>query len=128
MVYIRVAAPLHLEFTELAPATGGQLGLRQLKWRQFTQKESTNMDMKDIAKQTIGFNKAAFNNGFAAMMLAQEQMGILATNIMSQVSGFPTEGKEAIGDWTRAYKQGCDLFIKAVNDAFENAEDLIDLN
>jgi hypothetical protein len=119
---------LGLEFIDLATATGGQLGLRQLEWRQFTQKENSNMDMKYIAKQTIGFNKAAFNNGFAAMMLAQEQMGIVAVDIMSQISGFPEEGKEAIGDWTRAYKQGCDLFVKAVNDVFETAEDFIDLN
>jgi hypothetical protein len=86
------------------------------------------MDMKYIAKQTIGFNKAAFNNGFAAMMLAQEQMGIVAENIMSQLSGFPAEGREAVGDWTRVYKQGCDLFIKAVNDVFEKTEDFIDIN
>lgn len=86
------------------------------------------MDMKNIAKQTIGFNKAAFNNGFAAMMLAQEQMGIMAENLMTQISGFPAEGREAIGDWTKAYKQGCDLFIKAVNDVFEKAEDFIDIN
>lgn len=86
------------------------------------------MDMKNIAKETIGFNKAAFNNGFAAMMMAQEQMGIVAANIMSQISGFPVEGREAFGDWTRAYKQGCDLFIKAVNDMFERTEDFIDLN
>jgi hypothetical protein len=119
---------LGLEFTDLAAATGGQLGLRQLEWRQFTQKEITNMDMKYIAKQTIGFNKAAFNNGFAVMLLAQEQMGILAGNFMSQISGFPVEGREAIGDWTRAYKQGCDLFQKAVNDVFEKAEDFIDIN
>jgi hypothetical protein len=86
------------------------------------------MDLKDIAKQTIGFNKAAFNNSFAAMMLAQEQMGILTANIMNQISGLPAEGTEAIGDWARAYKQGCDLFIKAVNDVFEKTEDFIDLN
>jgi hemoglobin-like flavoprotein len=86
------------------------------------------MDMKNIAKQTIGFNKAAFNNGFAVMMLAQEQFGIVAENIMSQISGVPAEGREAIGDWTRAYKQGCDLFIKAVNDVFEKTEDFIDMN
>ena len=85
------------------------------------------MDMKNIAKQTIGFNKAAFNNGFAAMMLAQEQMGILAGNFMSQMPGFPEEGIDAIGDWTKVYKQGCDLFIKAVNDSFEKAEDFIDM-
>jgi hypothetical protein len=86
-----------------------------------------DMDMKDIAKQTIGFNKAAFNNGFAAMMLAQEQMGLLAENIMNQILGYPAEGKEAIGDWTKAYKQGCDLFVKAVNDTFEQAEEFIDI-
>jgi hypothetical protein len=85
------------------------------------------MEMKNIAKQTIGFNKAAFNNGFAALLLAQEQMGLLAGNFMSQIPGFPTESREAIGDWTRAYKQGCDLFIKAINDTFEQAEDFIDL-
>ena len=85
------------------------------------------MDMKNIAKQTIGFNKAAFNNGIAAMLLAQEQMGILADNFMSQVFNFPAEGREAIGDWARVYKQGCDLFIKAVNDTFEKAEDFIDI-
>jgi hypothetical protein len=118
---------LRLELTDLALSTGGQLGLNQLEWRQFTWKENTKMDMKNITKQTIGFNKAAFNNGFAAMMLAQEQMGILAENFMSQIFAFPAEGKEAIGDWTRAYKQGCDLFIKAVNDVFEKTEDLIDM-
>ncbi len=86
------------------------------------------MDMKEITKQAIGFNKAAFNNSFAAIMLAQEQMGILTANIISQISVFPAEGTEAIGDWTKAYKQGCDLFIKAVNDVFEKAENFIDLN
>jgi hemoglobin-like flavoprotein len=86
------------------------------------------MDMKYIAKQTIGFNKAAFNNGFAVMMLAQEQMGIVTNNIMGQVSGLPVDGSDAIGDWTKAYKQGCDLFIKAVNDMFDKTEDFIDMN
>lgn len=83
------------------------------------------MDMKSIAQQTIGFNKACIDNGFAAMILAQEQMVVMTETFFNQISGFPAEGKKAIEDWIKAYQNGCDVFKKALFDTIEQIENLI---
>lgn len=83
------------------------------------------MDIRSIAKQSVCFNKAAMDNGFSAMMMAQEQMEILTGAFLNQIPGFPVEGKKAIENWSMAYRNGCDLFRKAIFGTFEQIEDLI---
>jgi hypothetical protein len=82
------------------------------------------MDMKSIAKQTIDFNKAAVNNSFNAMMMAQVQMGIVTDTFLSQIPGFSPVGKKVFDDWTKAYREGCDQLRKVIVDSFDQVEEL----
>lgn len=80
------------------------------------------MDMKNIAKQTIDFNKAAVNNSFNAMITAQVQMGIMTDAFLNQIPGFPPAGKRLIDDWTKSYRNGWDQLRKAIVDTFDQVE------
>ena len=79
-------------------------------------------DMKNFAKWTISLNKAAINNSFNAMMMFQEQMGIMSDTFVSQIPGFPQTGKKAIGDWTKMCRNGCDQVRKTIVDSIDQAE------
>ncbi len=85
------------------------------------------MDMKNLARQTIDFNKAAVNNSFNAMIIAQMQMGIMTDTFLSQIPGFPSEGKKVVDVWTKTYRDGCDQLRKAIVDSFDKVEDLFNV-
>jgi hypothetical protein len=82
------------------------------------------MDMKSLAKQTIDFNKAAVNNSFNTLIIAQMQMGIMTDTFLSQIPGFPSDGKKVVDVWTKTYRDGCDQLRKAIVDSFDKVEDL----
>jgi hypothetical protein len=82
------------------------------------------MDMINIAKQTIVFNKTAVNKSFNAMIMAQVQMGIVADTFLNQIPGFPPEGKRLIDDWTTAHRDGWDQLRKAIVDTFDQVENM----
>lgn len=82
------------------------------------------MNMKNIAKQTIDFNKAAVNNSFNAMITAQVQMGIMTDVFLSQIPGFPPAGKKMIDDLTKTYRDGWDQLRKTIVDTFDQVEDM----
>ena len=82
------------------------------------------MEMKNIAKQMINFNKAAIDNNFNAMAMVQEQMEKMTATFMSQLPGLPEEGKKAIDEWMKAYKNGHDRFKKSLDENFEKVETL----
>ena len=81
------------------------------------------MDPKRIAKQTFDFYKSTFNNTFNAMMMLQEQTQKVMDMYLEQTTGFPEEGKKAIGEWIKAYKKGSEDFKKAVDESFKKVED-----
>jgi len=82
------------------------------------------MEMNNIAKQMIDFNKAAIDNSFNAMAMVQEQMGKMTGTFLSQIPGLPEEGKKAIDEWMKAYQNGLDQFKKSLDENFEKVEAL----
>jgi hypothetical protein len=81
------------------------------------------MDPKQIAKQMSQFNKAAFDNTFSAMTVLQEQMEKMVNNYLEQSPWMPAEGKKAITDWIKAYKQGREGFKATVDDNYRKVEE-----
>ena len=82
------------------------------------------MEMKNIAKQMIEFNKTAIDNSFNAMAMAQEQMEKMTASFLSQIPGLPEEGKKAIDEWMKAYQNGLDQFKQSLDEPFKKVEDL----
>jgi len=81
------------------------------------------MDPKQILKQMIQFNKAAFNNTFDAVTVLQEQTEKLIATYLDQAPFLPTEGKKAITDWMKAYKKGRIEFKTAMDDNLKKIEE-----
>ena len=82
------------------------------------------MDPKQIAKQMIQFNKTAFDNTFSAMTVLQEQTEKMVNMFLEQQSPWmPAEGKKAVTDWLKAYKQGREGFKAAVDDNYRKVEE-----
>ena len=80
------------------------------------------MDPKQIAKQMVDFNKAAFDNSFDAMSALQDQAEKMFTATMEQTSFFPAEGKKLINEWIKNYKKGRDEFKAAADENFKKVE------
>lgn len=81
------------------------------------------MDQKKILKQMIDFNKAAFDNTFNAMVMLQEQTERMADTLMAQAEWLPEEGRKALKDWVKAYKEGRQAFKKGIDDSFAKVEE-----
>jgi len=81
------------------------------------------MDQKQIFKQMIEFNKAAFNNAFNAMVMVQDQTETLTSNMLNQATGIPEEGRKALQDWVDAFKKGRKEYKKTVDEAFNKVEE-----
>ena len=80
------------------------------------------MDQKQLLKQMIDFNKAAFDNSFSAMVTLQEQTERMANTLLDQATWLPEEGRNAIDEWVKAYKKGREDFKKTVDDNFKKVE------
>ena len=81
------------------------------------------MDQKQLLKQMIDFNKAAFDNSFNAMVTLQEQTERMANTLLDQATWLPKEGRKAIDEWVKAYKKGREDFKKTVDDNYKKVED-----
>ena len=81
------------------------------------------MDSAKIAKQMIEFQKTTFDNTFGAMVMMQEQTERMANTLLAQATWLPEEGKKAINDWVKAYKEGRESFKKTVDENFKKVED-----
>lgn len=81
------------------------------------------MDPKQIAKQMIAFNKAAFDNNFNAMYALHEQNERIINKFWEKAPVFPEEGKKAVAEWMKTYKKGCEDFKKTVDENFKKVED-----
>ena len=83
------------------------------------------MEPTMIAKQTITFQKALFENSFNAMKMVQEQTEKVMDTFLAQMSWVPDEGKKAIGDSIDFYKKAREDFKKAVDDGFSKMEEML---
>jgi hypothetical protein len=81
------------------------------------------MDQKQVLKQMIDFNKAAFNNTFNAFVMLQDQAESMSNTLLTQATGLPQEGKKAIEELVKNCKTGRDTFKKTVDESFNKVED-----
>lgn len=81
------------------------------------------MEMKDITKQMIQFNKATFDNTFSAMTALQEQTEKMVNNLLEQNALMPAEGKKAVSDWLKSFKRGREDFKALVDGNYKKVEE-----
>lgn len=83
------------------------------------------MDQKEVMRQMLKFNKAAFDNTFTAMTLLQEQLDRMVKMFLEQATWLPKEGKQVITEWVKTYKKGGDDFKKTMDDGFKKLEEFL---
>jgi hypothetical protein len=80
------------------------------------------MQPKDMLKQMIDFNKAAYDNAFKNMNMLQEQMEKVVNQYIDQASGMSDDGKKSAKEWASMYKKGYEDFKKLVDDNFKKMD------
>ena len=80
------------------------------------------MQPKQMLKQMIDFNKAAFDNAFNNMAMLQGQMDSIFNTFVDQSSGLTEEGKKAAKEWAAIYKKGFEDFKRSVDDNFKKVD------
>jgi len=77
---------------------------------------------KQMLKQMIDFNKAAFDNAFNTMSMLQGQMESIINTFVDQSAGTTEEGKKAAKEWAAIYKKGFEDFKGSVDDNFKKVD------
>ena len=80
------------------------------------------MEFKQIAKQTIDFQKTAFNSWLDAVAMVQDQAASTVETMMSQGNLVPAEGHKAIKSWADACKEERNRFKSYVEAGFAGLE------
>lgn len=80
------------------------------------------MQPKQILKQMIDFNKAAFDNAFTNIAMLQEQMERVINMLIDQSTGMTEESKKAVKDWSTIYKKGFEDYKRTVDENFKRVE------
>lgn len=75
-----------------------------------------------MLKQMLAFNKAAFDNGFNALLALQEQNEKMVNSFLGQAGWLPDEGRKVIQEWLQAYKKGCEDFKSMADDNYAKVE------
>ncbi len=82
------------------------------------------MEPAKIANQMISFQKNLFESAFGAMSMVQEQTEKMVNTFFNQFPWIPEEGKKAITDSVKMYKEARDNFKKSVDDGFAKMEEM----
>jgi hypothetical protein len=80
------------------------------------------MDQKQLLKQMIEFNQAAFNNTFNAMVMLQDQFERVANTVLEQATWLPEEGRNAVENWVQSYKTGRDNYKQYMEESYQQVE------
>lgn len=80
------------------------------------------MQPKQMLKQMIDLNKAAFDNAFNTMTMLQGQMESVISTFVDQSTGMTEEGKKAAKDWAAIYKKGFEDYKRVVDDNFKKVD------
>jgi len=83
------------------------------------------MQPKQLLKQMVDFNKAAFDNSFNTMLILQEQMERMAKVYTDQATGISAEAKNAVNEWTKLYKKGLADFRNMMDENFKKVESFL---
>jgi hypothetical protein len=80
------------------------------------------METREMFKQMVSFNKAAFENYYNTMVAMQDQTEKVIQMCLDQSPLLPKEGKKAIEEWKEAFKKGRENFKGIVEESFKKAE------
>ncbi len=80
------------------------------------------MEQKQLLKQMIEFNQAAFNNTFNAVVMLQEQFERVAHTVLEQATWLPAEGRNAIENWVQSFKTGRDNYKQYMEESYKQVE------
>lgn len=83
------------------------------------------MQPKELLKQMVIFNKAAFENSFNTMLMLQEQMERMSRVYVDQATGISAETKNAVNEWTLLYKKGLTDFKVMIDENFKKVESFL---
>ena len=83
------------------------------------------MEQLNLLKQTIQFNKTAFDNTFSALTMVGEQNEKMLNTFLEHAAWIPEEGRKAIDEWLKTYRKGTDDFKKMVDDAYAKVESFL---
>lgn len=76
------------------------------------------MNASWIVTYWLDLQKAAFDNGYGAMTMAQDHGEKLVQTLFEQAAWFPEESKRLLDQWVDMAKKGRDDFKSAVDDHF----------
>lgn len=82
------------------------------------------MDQKQIIKQMLEFNQAAFDNTFDAIVTIQDQTEKITEKMMEQADWIPEEGRKVIDNWVDVYKTSRNNFKVQVDNNYKQIEKL----
>jgi hypothetical protein len=70
----------------------------------------------------LDFQKTTFDTAFNAAILHQDQTEKMTSSFLDKTPGVPKEARNAIDEWVKAYKKGCDDYKKMIDDSFKKME------
>ncbi len=80
------------------------------------------MDHTEIAKQTTGFFKNAFENSFNTITVLHEYTEKTIRLSLVRSPWFPEEGRKFVREWLKVYKKGYDDFKIAADEQYRKLE------
>ena len=80
------------------------------------------MDQMQMAKQMIQMNKLVFDNNYNMIMSAYEQNKLIFSTMLGQASNLPVEAKNAIEEWLKMYKKGCEELKDMIDQGYQMVE------
>jgi hypothetical protein len=83
------------------------------------------MEQKQMFKQMIDFNRAAFENTFNAMTTIQNQTEQMVQMFIDGSWGMPEESKKLMQEWLNAYRKGRENFKALMDENFNRLESFL---
>lgn len=84
------------------------------------------MESTKFIKQTLGFQKTVFENGFNALIVAQDQSEKMLNSYLDQLPWVTEESKKSMQASVDLAKKARDDFKKAVDEGYTKFEELLE--
>ncbi len=81
--------------------------------------------MENYARQMIDFQKTTFDNTYNTIVKIQDQAEKMTFDVLGQMPWVTEEGKKALGESARMFKNARDDYKKVVADGFTKMEELL---
>ncbi len=82
------------------------------------------MEQFKAIKQMVQFNKNAFDQGYNAMDMLWKQNEKMTNSFLDQATWLPEEGKKAVNEWMKLYKESCNDLKRTADQNYKNVEKL----